>query len=121
MFLDTMSNVVALFRNPKFEVVLGGSFPTLQPCVQAPGGTLDVALEGLLRGAASHVDPIVRRMCIQTLRRLLADIAAASQPPPGFQQCAPALCMARKHLLHIVSMLFDKRKLQSSKLPIMWC
>jgi len=55
---------------------------------QAPGGTLDVALEGLLRGAAGHVDPAVRRMCLQALRRLLADIAAAPQPPAGFQQCA---------------------------------
>lgn len=77
---------------------------------------MDVALEGLLRGAASHVDPIVRRMCIQTLRRLLADIAAASQPPPGFQQCALALCMACKHVLHIVSMYLDKHKLLSSLL-----
>lgn len=69
---------------------------------QAPGGTLDVALEGLLRGAAGHVDPAVRRMCLQALRRLLADIAAASQPPAGFQQCAARarlrglLCCSRR-------------------------
>lgn len=59
---------------------------------QAPGSTLDVALEGLLRGAATHVDPAARRMCVQALRRLLADIAGAPQPPPGFQQCASRRC-----------------------------
>jgi len=48
------------------------------------------------------VDPAVRRMCLQALRRLLADIAAASQPPAGFQQCAARarlrglLCCSRR-------------------------
>ncbi|KAK9827309.1 hypothetical protein WJX81_002974 [Elliptochloris bilobata] len=54
--------------------------------LQAPGGALDAALEALLRGAASHVDPVVRRMCVQALRRLLAEVAAGPAPPPGFQQ-----------------------------------
>ena len=57
-----------------------------QALLRAPGGTLDVALEGLLRGAAAHVDPAVRRMCVQTLRRLLAEVAAGPAQPPGFQQ-----------------------------------
>ena len=33
--------------------------------VQVAAGTLDAALEALLRGAASHIEPVTRRTCVQ--------------------------------------------------------
>ena len=42
----------------------------------AASGLLDV----LLASASAHVDPVVRRACVQSVRRLVADAAAATPP-----------------------------------------
>lgn len=41
--------------------------------LSAPGDTLTAALNDLMQGAATHVDPSVRKLCINTIGRLGAD------------------------------------------------
>lgn len=63
------------------QCTVSGIWGTYQQynCVQ--DGTLDVALEALLRGAESHIDPGTRKTCVQVL-------AFTSSPKPACAQSA---------------------------------
>ncbi|GBF91404.1 exportin [Raphidocelis subcapitata] len=56
--------------------------------LQAPPSVLDSVLSALTRGAASHVDPTVRRTCLQVFERLLAEWCANGEVVPGFKRFA---------------------------------
>ena len=49
----------------------------------APAATRDAALEGLVRGAASHVDAIVRKTCMQA--RFARVVVTPCPTPPAPQ------------------------------------
>ncbi|CAL8470725.1 g10267 [Coccomyxa elongata] len=63
------------------------------------GRSLEVALEALLRGAESHIDPATRKTCVQVMRRLVAELGGG-QGPVGAQmraflmeRCVGAVCL----------------------------
>jgi exportin-T len=55
--------------------------------LQAPPQVLDQLLTALARGAAAHVDPSVRRLCMQVFERLLQEWCPAqgAEVMPGFK------------------------------------
>jgi hypothetical protein len=56
--------------------------------LRVPRGSLDAILGALMRGAASHVDPGVRKTCIQTVGRLAGEWCSAEggEALPGFRE-----------------------------------
>eukprot|EP00884_Botryococcus_braunii_P004726 jgi/Botrbrau1/14254/Bobra.113_2s0002.1 len=60
---------------------------SLSPCLfQVLGARAsDTVLPELIRGGACHVDPTTRKVCVQTLRRLLADMAREGPQPAGLE------------------------------------
>ncbi|KAG2493435.1 hypothetical protein HYH03_008254 [Edaphochlamys debaryana] len=51
--------------------------------LKVPPAALEAAVVGLTRGAATHVDPTVRKTCLQVFSRLVGDWCGSPAPAPG--------------------------------------
>ena len=71
----------------------------------AASGLLDV----LLASASAHVDPAVRRACVQSVRRLVADAAAATPPSPSLPPFLRDAVVRRVCLTGLASSRLDAR------------
>jgi len=59
-----------------------------QVLMRSNAQVLDLELTAISRGAATHVDPAVRRTCLQVFTRLLGDWCANGETVPGFKRFA---------------------------------
>lgn len=77
--------------------------------LQLPQAALESVMVALTRGAATHVDPTVRKTCVQAYERLLGEWCPSSELVPGFKRYAMEHLGGEACLLGIVQGGLDAR------------